>query len=683
MGKKLFLRGNKERTLSDFMIDIEKTDISSSDELPVYLFHQGTNYRAYEYMGVHSRKGENGYEYHFRVWAPNAVKISVCGDFLDWDIGYPMYRLNDQGIWEAVVYSDKPLEGNFYKYKITGKNGYTHMKADPYARYSETLKKTASIICEESSHEWNDADWLKKRMSIVCPKQRGFKPKVARFYSAPMNIYEIHLGSWRTLGGKSTEDGEHYLNYREIADRLAPYLKSMNYTHAELMPVMEHPFDGSWGYQVCGYYAPTSRYGTPDDFRYFVEKMHDNGIGVILDWVPAHFPKDEHGLYEFDGQPLYEYQGRDRMEHRGWGTRCFDVARPEVQSFLISNALYWFREFHADGLRVDAVASMLYLDYDRDPGEWIPNENGTNHNLEAIEFFKKLNSAIFGEFPDVLMIAEESTAWPMITKPVFSGGLGFNFKWNMGWANDMFEYIETDPVARKHHHSKLTFPMMYAFSENYILPVSHDEVVHGKKSLVDKCFGNYDDKFACMRTFLMYMMTLPGKKLTFMGTEYAQFREWDFENELEWFMTEYPRHIEMQRFVRELNGFYLENSELWEIDDSWDGFEWIDADLADYNIISYRRKNKKGKEIIVLLNFAPVMREKFRLRVPKSGRYEEVLTTDLYQFGGKNVQNGDNLRSRSIVNEDGGKMYVIDVDIPALGGVILRKQQNTSEADKK
>ncbi len=664
------------------MAIIENENLKDENSVPIYLFHQGTNYKAYDYLGVHEEKDGEKYRYYFRVWAPNAVNISINADFTDWVGGYPMYRLNEQGVWEAVIESDVSLANQFYKYRITGKDGKVHLKADPYAFESETLKKTASIITEESTHVWNDGDWLKKRMSTVCPKQRGFKPKVNHFYSAPLNIYEVHLGSWKTKDSKSTEDGEHYLNYREIADRLAPYVKEMHYTHVELMPIMEHPFDGSWGYQICGYYAPTSRYGKPDDFRYFVEKLHEYGIGIILDWVPAHFPKDEHGLYEFDGQPLYEYQGKDRMENAGWGTRCFDVGRPEVQSFLISNALFWMREYHVDGLRIDAVASMLYLDYDRKPGEWIPNVNGTNHNLEAIAFFQKLNAAVFREFPDMLMIAEESTAWPMITKPVHEGGLGFNFKWNMGWANDMYDYIETDPVARKYKHTKLTFPLMYAFSENYILPVSHDEVVHGKKSLVDKCFGSYDDKFACMRTFIMYMMTLPGKKLMFMGTEYAQFREWDYENELEWFMTEYPRHIEMQRFVKSMNGFYLDNPELWEIDDSWDGFEWIDADLCDLNIITYRRKSKKGKELIVALNFAPVVRENFSLKVPKLGRYEEVMTTDKYEFGGKNILNEEAIRSHPIIGDDGSKTYAVDVTLPALGGIILKKQLNTTDDRK-
>lgn len=661
----------------------ENNKIKQNDSLPIYLFHQGTNFRAYDFLGVHREEDDGKIKYYFRVWAPNAKNVSLCSSFTDWEDGLSMQRVNKEGIWELLIESDKPLEGEFYKYRVVGKNGQAHMKADPYAFESETLKKTASIIPHISEHQWKDSAWLKKRSATVCPKQRGFKPKVTHFYSAPLNIYEMHLGSWRTRDGESTVDGEHYLNYREIADKLAPYMKEMHYTHIELMPVMEHPFDGSWGYQICGYYAPTSRYGTPDDFRYFIEKMHENDIGVILDWVPAHFPKDEHGLYEFDGQPLYEYQGVDRQENRGWGTRCFDVGRPEVQSFLISNALYWLREFHADGLRVDAVASMLYLDYDRNPGEWIPNPDGGNHNLEAIAFFKKLNTEIFSEFPDVLMIAEESTSWPMITKPVDKGGLGFNFKWNMGWANDMYDYIETDPIARKYKHNKLTFPLMYAFSENYILPVSHDEVVHGKKSLVDKCFGSYDEKFACMRTFIMYMMTLPGKKLMFMGTEYAQFREWDFENQLEWFMTEYPRHIEMQRFVAEINKFYLENSELWEIDDSWDGFEWIEADLADLNIIAYRRKNKKGRELITVLNFAPVERESFRLKVPKLGRYEEVLTTDKYEFGGKNVLNSDGMRSHPITDKEGNKLSVIDIHLPALGGVILRKQIGKDETGTK
>jgi 1,4-alpha-glucan branching enzyme len=488
-----------------------------------------------------------------------------------------------------------------------------------------------------------------------------------------MNIYEVHLASWKTRNSKSTNNGENYLNYKEIADELAPYVKKMGYTHIELMPIMEYPYDGSWGYQVCGYYSPSSRYGSPKDFMYFVNKMHESGIGVILDWVPAHFPKDEHGLYEFDGAPLYEYQGKDRMEHRVWGTRFFDLGREEVQSFLISNALFWMRKYHVDGLRVDAVASMLYLDYDRDPGEWIPNEDGSNRNKEAIAFFQKLNTLIFGEFNDVLMIAEESADWPNITKTVNQGGLGFNYKWNMGWANDMFDYIATDPLFRKGKHDKLTFPMMYAFNENYIYPISHDEVVHGKKSLIDKMYGDYNSKFSQMRSFMTYMMTMPGKKMTFMGTEYAQFREWDYENELEWFMLKYPRHTEMQRFISHLNKFYLENKELWEIDNSWDGYKWIEANQSDINVISYKRIAIDGSELIIVINFSPVTRENYRINVEKDGKYQEVLSTDEYRFGGNNILNDKPIKSAKYQNESQEKQNYIEIRLPSYGAVILRR----------
>lgn len=655
------------------MIEADKTIMPEEPQkTPADLFHQGTNYASYELLGVHGSITENGFVYTFRVWAPNAVQVTLNADFTDWDEGLPLKRESEAGLWSVRVESKESLDGRYYKYAVTGKNGVTHLKADPYAFMSETRIKTASIIRDIGGHQWNDGEWLRKRSATVCPKQRGFKPKVNHYYSAPLNVYEVHLGSWRTVNGKCTADGEHYMNYRDIADKLAPYVSDMGYTHVEILPVMEHPYDGSWGYQVCGYFAPTSRFGTPEDFRYLIEKMHQYGIGVILDWVPAHFPKDEHGLFEFDGEPLYEYSGK-RTNKSDWDTRYFDVGRPEVQSFLISNAMFWFREYHADGLRVDAVAPMLYLDCEGTPDEL--KKNGT-HNSDAVAFFKKLNSAVAVEFPDVLMIAEESTDWPMLTKPVRDGGLGFNFKWNMGWSNDVFEYVRTDPIARKYKHNKLTFPLMYAFNENYILPISHDDVVHGKKSIVDKCFGEYDDKFACMRTMLLYQMTLPGKKMLFMGTEFAQFREWDYQNELEWFMIDYPRHIEMQRFVRAINRFYLENPELWEIDDTWDGFEWIDADAADMNVLSYRRRDKKGHEIIIVLNFAPVVRENYMVKVPKMGRYEEIFTSDRYEFGGKNRMNDDAVRTRTIVNEDGVKQSVIDITLPALTGVILRKQQS-------
>lgn len=632
-----------------------------SGELAPYFFCQGTNFRSYEWLGCHSEKTDDGFEYTFRVWAPKAEKVFVAGDFNSWDESLPMEKDAESGVWTATLISAKSLEENRYKYKVVSKTR-TAMKADPYATYSETLAKTASIIHTVKA-KWSDSKWLSAR-------GKAFEGK--HFYSAPMNIYEMHLGSWKTRDGKSNVDGEHYLNYREIADELVPYALDMGYTHVELMPITEHPFDGSWGYQVGGYYAPTSRFGTPEDFIYFVNKLHKAGIGVILDWVPAHFPKDEHGLFEFDGYPLYEYQGKDRMEHKSWGTRCFDVGRPEVQSFLISNALFWMRNYHIDGLRIDAVASMLYLDYDRAPGEWIPNIDGGNHNYEAMAFFKKLNTAVFAEFPYALMIAEESTAWPMVTKPVSDGGLGFNFKWNMGWANDMFEYISTDPFFRKYVHNKLTFPLMYAFSENYILPVSHDEVVHGKKSLLDKMFGSYDDKFACMRAFLMYMMTLPGKKLMFMGCEYAPFREWDYKNQLEWFMLDYPRHSQMKDYVRALNHFYLEHSPLWEIDDSWDGFEWIDPDRCEDNTLSYIRKSADGEELIILLNFAPCRRDGYKLRVKSKGSYIALINSDDAGYGGGGSKLGT---MKSKAHREGKKwVHEISVDLPSYGALIIKKK---------
>jgi len=638
--------------------------------LPLYLFHQGTNFTAYDFLGVHGARNEESglYEYVFRVWAPNADDVHVTGDFCAWSEGWRMLRIFDSGVWCTTVVSEKPLEGTFYKYAIR-RGRETFLKADPYAQSSQTLSETASIVYTPSPYPWQDAEWLRARRTFLTGDARRRKK---HFCPSPMNVYEMHLSSWHTRDDAPLTDGRHYLNYREIADRLAPYLTEMGYTHVELMPVMEHPFDGSWGYQVCGYYAPSARWGTPDDFRYFVDTLHRAGIGVILDWVPAHFPKDAHGLFEFDGGPLYEYQGQDRQENRGWGTRYFDVGRNEVQSFLISNALFWLREFHADGLRVDAVSSMLYLDYDREPGEWFPNPDGSNRNLQAIAFFHKLNTAIFAEFPDVLMIAEESTAWDMITKPVHDGGLGFNFKWNMGWANDMYEYVKADPLYRRGMHEKLTFPLMYAFSENYILPVSHDEVVHGKKSLIDKMFGTYDEKFSSMRTFLMYMMTLPGKKLLFMGTEFAQFREWDFENSLEWFLLSYPRHTEMQRFVRALNHLYLSHRELWEIDDGWEGFQWIDPDDAEESVLSYRRLDASGRDLIVVLNFTPVLREAHLQPVPRGGTYTELLTTDLYEYGGTNVQNGT-LKTKMIRTGDGAGCPALSLTLPPLGGIILQK----------
>ncbi len=560
-------------------------------KLDVYYFHQGTNYRAYGFLGCHMHRFNEEYVYTFRTWAPNAHKVELISEFSGWDSPIPFSRISDNGIWELVYHSETSLEKKAYKFRVTSDKGAVN-KGDPYARFSRGYDDGASLIFTSLDFVWTDTAWLKHRDKTI-------KANKSAYMSTPINIYEVHLGSFMRH-----EEDNRYISYREAADMLVGYVKSMGFTHVELLPIAEYPYDPSWGYQVGAFYAPSSRFGDPDDFRYFVNTLHSNGIGVILDWVPAHFPKDEWGLYEFDGQPLYEYQGKDRQESRSWGTRFFDLGREEVQSFLISNALYFMREFHIDGLRVDAVASMLYLDYDRDPGEWIPNQYGTNLNLEATAFFKKLNTLIFAEFPSALMIAEESTAHGNLTKPVDEGGLGFNMKWNMGWANDFYEYISMDPIYRKYNHKALNFPIMYAFTENFCMPISHDEVVHGKKSFVDKMHGEYEDKFRQMRASLLLMMTYPGKKLMFMGTEFAQFREWDFANSLEWFMLDYPAHREMRDYVKELNNFYLSRHELWDCDFAPKGFSWLLADEADKNSVVYRRISNKKTSIIVAINFS-------------------------------------------------------------------------------
>ena len=532
-------------------------------------------------------------------------------------------------------------------------------KADPYAFAAECPPETASRICDIDGYEWRDEGWLAYR-----------KEKAGRFYEEPMNIYEVHLGSWRRH-----EDGTPF-SYSEIATELATYVKQMGYTHVELMPVAEHPFDGSWGYQVCSYYAPTARFGSPTDFMGFVDTMHEAGIGVILDWVPAHFPKDAHGLYEFDGQPLYEYQGWDRIEHEGWGTRRFDVGRNEVECFLVSNASFWLEKYHIDGLRVDAVASMIYLDYDKRPGEWVPNVYGNNRCLEAIAFFRKLNMHIKGLYPDALMIAEESTAWSNVTT-LENDGLGFDMKWNMGWMNDTLAYAETDPLFRKYEHEKTTFSLTYAFSERYVLPISHDEVVHGKKSFLDKMSGDYWQKFASARAIFGYMMTHPGKKLFFMGSEIGQFREWDFASQIEWFLLDYESHAKFQHYVAKLNHFYLSSPALWQRDDSWDGFTWIDADDRDRSLLSYRRIDRDGEELIVVLNFTPTVYDDFWLRVPTLGEYEEVFNSDGVDFGGSGVINEEPLEA--IVNPYCEEENIVRLRIPPLGMTILSCKKQAKE----
>lgn len=617
-----------------------------------YYFHQGTNFKAYEYLGVHLEICDKEFKYVFRVWAPNAYSVSVCGDFNDWDINCRMNKITDNGIWELYLKTDKNLDGQCYKYYITGENG-AYYKFDPYAVYGEFGRNTASYIHILDKYKWNDESWLAYRKNIFSNTDKPF-------YPAPLNIYEVNAASWRTRDGRTNTESDAYISYRENAKLLCAYVKEMGYTHIELMPICEHPYDGSWGYQICGYFAPTSRYGTPEDFMYFVDYMHKNGIGVILDWVPAHFPTDSHGLCNFDGKRLYEYQGDDRVEQKGWGTHCFDVGRCEVQSFLISNAIYWLDEYHIDGLRVDAVASMLYLDYDKKDGEWIRNVNGDNINLESVAFFRKLNKAVFERFPDVLMIAEESTAYPLVTHPTHEGGLGFNYKWNMGFANDSFRYISLDPFFRKYNHNSLTFPIMYTYSENFILPISHDEVVHGKKSMIDKCFGDYNNKFKTYRAFMVFFMTYPGKKLLFMGQEFAQFREWDWKNQLEWFIKDYKAHSDFSNFMKELNRLYLERSELWECDHIPYGFEWINPNLCDYNTVIYKRRNLNKDSLICVVNFSDTDRPDFLIET-ESEECKVIFDS-----------NGGDLKMKN----NNGK-YTID--LPGLTGVIIEEKTNNGK----
>ncbi|MDY2691584.1 MAG: 1,4-alpha-glucan branching protein GlgB [Oscillospiraceae bacterium] len=574
-------------------------------------FHTTGVSDAYRFLGCHAQNRDGVDGFVFRTWAPQAQSVRVTGDFNFWnEEDLPMQPVGC-GVWEAFSRFAQP--GQRYKLCIKTKDGRTVYKTDPYGNRCGVLPDTASIIEAEGGFVWHDGLYRARR-------------RKEKILNRPVNIYEVHAGSW-----KRHEDGS-VLSFRELAQQLVPYVKDMGYTHIELMPVMEYPYDPSWGYQITCYYAPTHRYGAPEDLKYFIDEAHKAGIGVILDWVPAHFPKDANGLYEFDGTCCYELSDPTMNEHPDWTTRIYDYGKPEVRSFLISNACYWISQFHADGIRVDAVASMLYLDYNRP--NYKPNRFGGRENLEAIDFLRQLNAAAFQTEPAVMMIAEESTAFPLITKPDYDGGLGFLFKWNMGWMNDMLQYMSLDPLYRKGDHNALTFSMTYAFSENFILPLSHDEVVHGKCSLIGKMPGNYDDKFNNLRVLYAYQMAHPGKKLNFMGSEFAQFIEWNFKQGLDWLLLDYEKHRKMQQFVKTLNRFYLENRELWEVDTGWDGYEWIEPDDRDRSVIAFRRKDRKGRELVVVCNFCPVLRENYRLGLPKQGWYVPVLNTDDEAFGG-------------------------------------------------
>ena len=597
---------------------MKKKSAAPAAEKRSELFYSGRDCRAFDYMGAHPfvQDGEQGYL--FRVYAPEAEKVSVMGEFNDWNRDADYMARDEQGIWEKFI--PNIPEYAAYKYSVWAKSGDVFDKSDPYGFHFETRPGNATKAYDLDGYEWGDASWLDWRKKHLP-------------YSNPVNIYECHLGSW-----KMHEDGNFY-SYRQLADELVPYVKEMGYTHIEFMPLTEYPFDGSWGYQVIGYFAATSRYGTPKDLMYLIDKAHQAGLGIIMDWVPAHFPKDGCGLVEFDGSHLYEYADPLKMEHKEWGTRVFDYGKVSTRNLLFSSAMFWIEKFHMDGLRVDAVASMLYLDYNRQ-GEWRPNVHGGRENLEAVDFLRLLNEYILTDHPDVMMIAEESTAWPMVTKPGYDGGLGFNFKWNMGWMNDMLCYCSADPFFRKDMHDKITFSFMYAFSENYILPLSHDEVVHGKCSLIGKMPPPYENQFGGLRALYGYMAAHPGKKMLFMGGEFAQFSEWAYQRGLDWMLLDYPAHKQMQTYVKALNHFYLATPQLWEQDTDWRGFEWISHEDNRNNIIAFRRVAKDGSDIVVVVNFSPEEQQEYRVGVPITGTYEEIFTSDKTEFGGSGMANG-------------------------------------------
>jgi len=623
-------------------------------DFDLHLFGEGTHYRAYEKLGSHVETIAGVTGVRFAVWAPNAQRVSVIGDFNQWDGRvHPMRRLVPSGVWELFV-PGAPV-GARYKFEVRTPAGYLLEKADPYAPAFEVPPSTASVICESSRYVWNDGDWMRDR------------PSLGGWHDRPMSIYEVHLGSWR----RAPDQGDRFLTYRELAEELVPYVREMGYTHIELMPVMEHPFSGSWGYQVIGFFAPTSRFGSPDDFRYFIDTCHRYGIGVLLDWVPGHFPKDEHGLGRFDGTSLYEHADPRQGEHRDWGTLIFNYGRTEVRSFLLSSALCWLEQFHIDGLRVDAVASMLYLDYSRKAGEWVPNQYGGRENLEAVAFLQQLNALTHGQAPGTITVAEESTAWPAVSRPTYVGGLGFTFKWNMGWMHDMLEYVQQDPIHRRWHHNKVTFSMLYSFTENFVLPFSHDEVVHGKRSMLDKMPGDAWQKHANLRALYGYMFGHPGKKLMFMGAEIGQWREWNHDASLDWHLLEDPLHAGLRRWVRDLNLAYQREPALHEVDFEGQGFGWIDCNDNENSVISFVRRAREDREhVVIVVNFTPIPRQSYRVGVPRSGWYRELLNSDAATYGGSNLGNSGGVQTEPV--PDHGYDQSISLVVPPLGFVLLK-----------
>ena len=625
-------------------------------DLDQYLFGQGTNYEVYKKLGAHPTTYRRKKGVYFAVWAPNAQSVSVIGEFNDWEEeANPMEKVGPIGVYEVFVPGAKI--GQLYKFFIVGAHGEKLYKADPYANEAELRPGTASRITDITDYKWKDATWIKNR--------EKFDEQVE-----PMAIYEVHPGSWKKHP-QSEENEKGFYNYREFAHALAAYVKEMGYTHVELMGIAEHPFDGSWGYQVTGYYAPTSRYGTPQDFKYMVDYLHQNKIGVILDWVPAHFPKDAHGLANFDGTAVYEHADPRQGEHPDWGTKIFDYGKNEVKNFLIGSALMWIEHYHIDGLRVDAVASMLYLDYGKQPGQWVPNKYGDNKNLEAVEFFKHVNTLILGRNPGAVMIAEESTAWPKVTGRVEDDGLNFSYKWNMGWMHDFLDYMKLDPYFRKDNHHKMTFAMSYNESEKYILVLSHDEVVHLKCSMINKMPGEMEDKFKNLMVGYAFMMGHPGKKLLFMGQEFAQLQEWSEARELDWYLLENPDHKHMQNWVKKLLHIYQKNPALYELDSSWGGFEWINANDAERSIFSFIRKSKDGKNnLLFVCNFTPVERSDYRVGVPKHKTYKLILNSDDAEFGGSGKERPVNYKSVS--QECDGRPYSFAYPLPGFGVAVFR-----------